>query len=354
MKYQKVDLKTDIRNINAEELQNYINSQKQPRFRTGQVLEWIWKKGIVNFSEMKNLPSGFRQKLEKDFEFRPATESEIQVSDDGTQKVLFSLFDGNFIEGVVIPQSDRVTACISTQVGCPLKCSFCATGQYGYKRNLDAAEITDQFNILNRLSVRSSGRPLSNIVLMGMGDPFLNLDNVLKAMMVISSPDFLNFSASRITFSTIGIPEKIYEVTRLGFPYKLALSLHSSITDVRTRLIPSSSKYPLEDIRNALVMFAKRYKKPVTVEFLLLKGINTSKQEADSLVKFCSGFSSKINLIIYNEVPGLPYMRPEDGEVAQFLAYLKRKNVVVTVRKSMGNDISAACGQLANKFRLVK
>lgn len=347
-------MKTDIRNINTEELRNYVNSKDQPRFRAGQVMEWIWKKGIVNFSEMNNLPSGFRQRLEEDFEFRSASESEIQISDDGTQKVLFSLFDGNYIEGVVIPQSDRVTACISTQVGCPLKCSFCATGQYGYKRNLDAGEITDQFNILNKLAVRSAGRPLSNVVLMGMGEPFLNLDNVLKAMKIISSPDFLNFSASRITFSTIGVPEKIYEVTRSGFPYKLALSLHSSIPEVRKRIIPSSSKYPLTDLRNALVMFAKGNKKPVTVEFLLLKDINTSKQEADSLVKFCSGFSSKINLIIYNEVPGLPYMRPEDEEVAQFLAYLKRKNIVVTIRKSMGNDISAACGQLANKFRLVK
>ena len=346
-------MKTDIRNINTSDLEKAVLSYGQPSFRAKQIIEWIWKKGNVNFSEMKNLPAELRIKLDLDFEFKPAAEKEIQNSADGTSKILFNLYDGNSVEGVIISMSDRVTACISTQAGCPLKCGFCATGHYGYVRNLDAGEIYDQFVILNRISLRSTGKPLTNLVLMGMGEPFLNLDNVLRAMEIISSPKYLNFSASRITISTIGIPQKINELTREKFPYKLALSLHSSIPEVRKKLIPASVKYPLEELRKSLVNFSKKSKNHITVEFLLLKGVNTSEEEADSLVKFCSVFSSKINLIVYNEVPGLPYMRPDDDEVARFLAFLKRKNFVVTIRKSMGRDISAACGQLANKSKLV-
>jgi len=347
-------LKTDIRNINEQELEKFVSDSNQPLFRTVQISDWIWKKGVVSFDLMKNLPADFRQILSEKFEFRAVKDEVTEKSTDGTQKILFRLYDENHVEGVLIPHSERSTACLSTQVGCPLKCAFCATGQFGFTRNLNSGEIYDQFILLNNLSLKEKGRPLTNVVLMGMGEPFLNIDNVLMAMKKISSPQYLNFSPSRITFSTIGIPEKIINISETDFPYKLALSLHSSIPEVRRKIIPASSKYSLDDLRKALLKFSKKTSKPVTVEFLLLKGVNTSLKEAESLVKYCSGFSSKVNLIVYNEVPGLPFFKPSEDEVAQFLAYLKKKNFVATVRKSAGTDILAACGQLANKSKLVK
>jgi len=346
--------KNDIRNINEDELAGFVDESGEKSYRKGQVLDWLWKKGAVSWDEMKNIPSDFRKKLSGKYEIRPLEVAGTEISADGTRKLLFRMHDGNFTEGVLIPSAGRTTACISTQAGCPLKCAFCATGQHGFKRNLDPGEIFDQFILLNRLSAETAGRPLSNLVLMGMGEPFLNISSVLKALGYISSPQYLNFSPSRITVSTIGIPEKIIQAADSQFPYQLALSLHSSIPEVRNEIIPAASRYPLQELQQAMAFFTRKTQKPITVEFLLLKGVNTSLREAESLVKYCSRFSSKINLITYNEVPGLPFKKPAEDEVAQFLAYLKKKNMVATLRRSMGSDISAACGQLANRSKLVK
>jgi 23S rRNA (adenine2503-C2)-methyltransferase len=346
--------KNDIRNINEDELAGFVDESGEKSYRKGQVSDWLWKKGAGTWDEMKNIPSDFRKKLSEKYEIRPLTVAGTEISADGTRKLLFRMYDGNYTEGVLIPSVGRTTACISTQAGCPLKCAFCATGQHGFKRNLDPGEIFDQFILLNRLSAETCGRPLSNLVLMGMGEPFLNIFNVLKALGYISSPRFVNFSPSRITVSTIGIPEKIIQAADSHFPYQLALSLHSSIPGVRDEIIPAASRYSLKELQQAMAYFTQKTKKPVTVEFLLLKGVNTSSEEAESLVRYCSSFSSKINLITYNEVPGLPFFKPEENEVAQFLAYLKKKHMVATLRRSMGSDISAACGQLANRSKLVK
>lgn len=346
--------KNDIRNTNEDELAAFIDESGEKSYRKGQIADWLWKKGAVQWDEMKNIPSDFRKKLSEKYHIRPLVVAGSEISTDGTRKLLFGMHDGHFTEGVLIPSSGRTTACISTQAGCPLKCSFCATGQHGFKRNLDSGEIFDQFMLLNRLSLETAGRPLSNLVLMGMGEPFLNLPNVTRALGYISSPLFLNFSPSRITVSTIGIPEKLIQAAHDDFPYPLALSLHSAIPEVRNRLIPASSAYSFDQLQKALVVFTRKTKTQITIEFLLLKGINTSLKEAEALVRFCSRFGAKVNLIAYNEVPGLPFSKPSDDEVAQFLAYLKKKNMVATLRRSMGSDISAACGQLANRSKLVK
>lgn len=347
-------MKNDIRNINEDELARIIDEKGAKKFRAVQISEWLWKKGVSGWDEMRNIPLDLRKNLAETFDFRTAKGIGRVDSADGTKKMLFELYDGNRIEGVLIPSSDRTTACISTQAGCPLNCAFCATGQAGFRRNLEPGEIIDQFFRLNDLSLKDYGRPLSNVVLMGMGEPFLNLGNVQFALSRLSAPHYLNFSPTRITVSTIGIPEKIRELTRDDFPYNLALSLHSTQPSVRKQIIPSSARYPLDDLQDALAEYTRRTRKKVTVEFLLLKGVNDSVKEAESLVRYCSRFASKINLITYNEVPGLPFLRPDDSAVAQFLAALKKKNAMATLRKSMGSDISAACGQLANNSKLVK
>ncbi|PKP21292.1 MAG: 23S rRNA (adenine(2503)-C(2))-methyltransferase RlmN [Bacteroidetes bacterium HGW-Bacteroidetes-21] len=346
-------LKKDIRNISNSEMEDFFVEAKEPLFRKKQLNNWIWNKGVSSFAAMANMPKGLINRLEDEYAFYPSEIVKTEVSEDATIKALIKMQKDTFVEGVLIPSDDRVTACISTQAGCPLKCSFCATGTMGFKRNLTKAEIFDQFFLLNKLSLEKFEKPLSNLVLMGMGEPFLNLENVVDALTIISSPEGLNFSSTRITISTIGIPMLIEEYAEKNYPWNLALSLHSSISEVRKTIIPASTKYPLDELQEALKRYSRMRKKPITVEFLLLRKVNTSMAEAESLVKFCSVFSSKINLIQYNEVPGLPFQKPTTQEMAQFLAWLRKKNVIVTVRRSMGSDISAACGQLANNSKFV-
>lgn len=346
-------MKKDIRNISHAEMDDFFIKSGQPQFRKKQVHDWIWKKGVSDFSAMKNLPKSLIEIMDAEYAFYPSVIFKTEVSSDTTIKALIKMSNDTFVEGVLIPGENRVTACISTQAGCPLKCRFCATGAMGFNRNLTKAEIFDQYFLLNQLSLEKFGSPLTNMVLMGMGEPFLNLDNVIEALTIISSPEGQNFSTTRITISTIGIPKLIKEYTEKNYQWNLALSLHSSIPSVRESIIPASAKYPLAELQKALSDYSKTHRKPVTIEFLLLRNVNTSIAEAESLVKFCSGFSSKINLIEYNEVPGLPFQKPTTQEMAQFLEFLRRKNMLVTVRRSMGSDISAACGQLANNSKFV-
>jgi len=257
------------------------------------------------------------------------------------------LYDNNKIEGVLIPSGKRNTACISTQVGCKINCTFCATGQLGYKRNLMYTEIYDQVIILNELALQKTGRSLSNIVMMGMGEPLLNYDSVKQAINYITGKVGLGMSPSRLTVSTVGIPEMIVKLADEQIKYNLALSLHSADNNKRKQLIPIAKKYSLNDLIVSLKYFYEHTHNRIIIEYLLLGDINDSTEDAEKLAKFCKNFPVKINLIGYNQVIGLNFKKSSETNIKKFKELLEAKNLIVNYRRSRGDDINAACGQLA-------
>jgi 23S rRNA (adenine2503-C2)-methyltransferase len=277
------------------------------------------------------------------------------VSSDKTIKFLFGLFDGEQIEGVLIPSQGRVTACLSSQVGCPLKCAFCATGMLGFTRHLRFWEIIDQYILMNRRAAEVFGTHISNIVLMGMGEPLLNYDNVWKAVEILTSPDGNELSPSRITLSTVGITEKIKKLADHGFKANLAVSLHSADHLKRSRLIPVNETNALQDLQEALRYYVEKTKQRITIEYLLLHNINDSLEDAEKLCRFCKAFPVKINIIEYNAIclsdvapqPNYQFYPSTPEKKTAFTAHLESKNLIVNVRQSRGKDIAAACGQLA-------
>jgi 23S rRNA (adenine2503-C2)-methyltransferase len=352
MKYlcSTMQQKADIRALSKEELIAKLESLGEKPFRAKQIFEWLWQKSCTDFDGMTNLSIELREKLKEHFVIHAISEYKVQKSNDGTIKSAFQLHDKHIIEGVLIPTEDRATACVSSQVGCSLTCSFCATGYLKRERNLNADEIYDQVVLINKQAQESTGRNLSNIVFMGMGEPLLNYNNVLSAIEKITSEEGLNMSAKRITVSTAGIAKMIRKLADDKVKFNLALSLHAADDAKRNTIMPINEHNTIEALMDSLKYFQSQCKGEVTFEYILLDGVNDSLTDAENLVKLCRQLEDvKVNVIEYNKIDNADYHKSNIQKRESFIAYLEKNKVVANVRRSRGKDIDAACGQLANK-----
>jgi len=341
--------KTDIRTFNETELSEAIISIEEKSFRAKQIYQWIWSKSSTDFEDMSNLSKSLRDILKKKFEFRPVSIDLEQQSSDKTVKVGFRLFDNNIVEGVLIPSDDRMTACISSQVGCSLSCKFCATGYLERQRNLTPGEIYDQVVHIRNLALRYFNLPLTNIVLMGMGEPLLNYKNVMTAIGHITSPDGLGMSPKRITLSTAGIAKMIKKMGDEKVKFKLALSLHAANDAKRNQIMPINESNTLDALLDALNYYYSLTKSLITFEYIVFKDFNDSLDDARDLYRFMKKIPSKINIIEYNPIDQASFTNTNEDRLELIRKYLEDHNVNVRVRRSRGKDIDAACGQLANK-----
>ncbi len=336
-------MKKSLIGISAENLKELIASLKQPAFRAKQLHEWIYRKLTTDFSQMTNLPATMRQSLEQSYTVIPFTIKECLKSKDGTEKFVLECLDGKLIETVYIPSAKRRTVCISTQVGCPVKCSFCASGRNGLERNLTAAEIAGQVLFI---AARFKAMP-TNIVVMGMGEPLLN-PHTEEGLALITSPDFLGLGARHITVSTSGIVPGIKKLADAGYQWNLAVSVHAPEDILRSRIIPDKCRYPLTEIMEACRYYREKTGRKVTFEYTLVNGENDSKECARKLAALAKSVDAKINLIPLNPTD-LENRRPQEKELSYFVAQLENCGVTVTVRNSRGDEIAAACGQLKNR-----
>ena len=343
--------KQDIRQLTLTELTDFFLANGEKKFRAKQVYEWLWQKSARSFSEMTNLSKALRAKLEEEFLLTPIHADKVQHSNDGTIKTRFKLHDEHLIESVLIPvpSENRFTVCVSSQVGCSLTCSFCATGRMARKRNLDAAEIYDQVTIVNDQALEKFGHPLTNIVYMGMGEPLLAYKNVLQSVEHLTSPEGLNMSPKRITVSTAGIAKMIKRLADDGVKFNLALSLHAADDTKRNEIMPINEQNNLESLMDALKYFYKKTRNRITYEYIAFDHFNDSLEDAKALVKLCKYFPVKVNIIEYNPIDNAPFEKSGEDRLDKFARYLSQHDVQVTVRRSRGRDIDAACGQLANK-----
>lgn len=321
-------------------------------FRAKQVHEWLWQKSARSFDDMTNLSKGLREKLKQLFALNPVSVATSQVSKDRTIKSGFRLHDGYLIEGVLIPTDERMTACVSSQVGCSLTCKFCATGKLERIRNLDAAEIYDQVAIIKKQAEENYSIPLSNIVYMGMGEPLLNYANVLQSIERITAPDGLGMAAKRITVSTAGIAKMIKKLGDDEVKFNLALSLHAANDEKRNKIMPINEHNSLDALKEALCYFYDKTGTRVTYEYIVFNGFNDELADARELAEFCKAVPCKVNLIEYNPIEGENFTNAKDDKIEAFREFLERKNIIVNVRRSRGKDIDAACGQLANKHKV--
>ncbi|MDD4217709.1 MAG: 23S rRNA (adenine(2503)-C(2))-methyltransferase RlmN [Bacteroidales bacterium] len=338
-----------VRNLNFDKLVEFCKKNNQQEFRARQISYWLWHKGVSDFESMTDLPKKFRGALEEAFYFDNIKIESTNRSKDKTTKILFSSLDNKLFEGVLIPSKDRVTACISTQSGCPLNCSFCSTGKMGFIRNLRVGEIFGQVFELNETCKKLFGRFLTNIVIMGMGEPLLNYENTLEAIKHITNENDLGFSPHRITLSTAGIAPKIKSLADDKKKFNLSISLHSADNQKRSEIMPINKKYDLETLSAAIRYFYEKTGQRITYEYILLKGINDDIKDAEKLSQFTKISPCKINLIGYNSGDSDIYLPSDGKKTEEFMTFLKSKNLIVTLRKSKGQDINAACGQLANK-----
>lgn len=341
--------KKDIRALTKEQLRNFFEEKGDKAFRGNQVYEWLWSKGAHNFEDMTNISKTTRQMLEENFVINHIKVDQMQRSSDGTIKNAVRLHDDLVVESVLIPTPKRTTACVSSQVGCSLDCRFCATARLKRMRNLNPDEIYDQVVAIDNESRHYYNRPLSNIVFMGMGEPLMNYNNVIKAIDMITSDEGLGMSPKRITLSTSGVPKMIKKMADDQVRFKLAVSLHSAIDEVRTSIMPFNTTFPLEDLREALEYWYDKTKSRVTYEYVVWKGINDRQEDIDALVKFCTYIPCKVNLIEYNPIDDGEFQQASDTAVNNYIRALESRGFVVNVRRSRGKDIDAACGQLANK-----
>jgi 23S rRNA (adenine2503-C2)-methyltransferase len=346
-----MNTKKDIRNIDKQDLIEFFISKKIPKFRANQVYEWLWKKRAISFDEMTSLSKELRELLKEYFVINAVKIHKAEKSSDGTAKYSLKLHDNNLVEGVLIPSKKRLTACVSSQVGCSLACNFCATGTLKLERNLSYSEIYDQVFILNEEAKLNFGRSLSNIVFMGMGEPLLNYDNLLKGINLITTEKGLAISAKRITVSTAGISKMITKLADDNVKFHLAISLHSAKDNTREELMPINRAIPLEKLQDSIRYFYDKTGSRITYEYILFSNINDSLEDAHELVKFSRISPCKINLIEYNPVDDLAYTKSSNKNTNDFIHFLENKNVIVNLRKSKGKDINAACGQLVNKLK---
>ena len=341
--------KRDIRSLTKEQLRDFFEANNQKAFRGNQVYEWLWSKGAHKFEDMTNVSKELRLFLENNFVINHIQVDTMQRSEDGTVKNAVRLHDGLIVESVLIPTNTRTTACVSSQVGCSLDCNFCATARLKRMRNLEPGEIYDQVLAIDNESKLYYNRPLSNIVFMGMGEPLMNYNNVIKAIERITSSEGLGMSPKRITVSTSGIPKMIKKMAADELKFKLAVSLHSAIDEVRAQIMPFSANFPLKDLRESLEYWYRKTKSKITYEYVVWKGINDSKEAVEALVKFCKYVPCKVNLIEYNPIDDGEFQQASSEAIDLYIKLLEKNGIVAKVRRSRGKDIDAACGQLANK-----
>lgn len=346
---KKQTTKKDIRAFTKEQLRNFFVESGDKAFRGNQVYEWLWSKNAHSFEGMTNLSLSTRKLLEDNFVINHIRVDQMQRSSDGTIKNAVRLHDGLVVESVLIPTPTRTTACVSSQVGCSLDCKFCATARLKRMRNLNADEIYDQVVAIDNESRLYHNHPLSNIVFMGMGEPLMNYNNVIKAIDKITSTEGLGMSPKRITLSTSGVPKMIKKMADDQVRFKLAVSLHSAIDEVRTQIMPFNKTFPLTDLREALEYWYAMTKSRITYEYVVWDGINDRKKDIDALVRFCMYVPCKVNLIEYNPIDDGEFQQASNGAIENYITALEKRNIVVNVRRSRGKDIDAACGQLANK-----
>ena len=344
-------VKKDIRSLSLKELCSFFESNNYPTFRGNQVYNWLWNKSCFSFNEMTNLSLELREVLKKDFVINHIKIDEIQKSNDGTIKNAVKLFDDLLVESVLIPVKNRTTACISSQVGCSLYCEFCATSKLKRIRNLNPDEIFDQASTINLQSKFYYNRPISNIVFMGMGEPLLNYKNLMKGIEMITNEGGLGMSPKRITVSTSGISKLIIKMADDNAKFNLAVSLHSAIEETRNKIMPFSLKFPLTDLKEAIKYWSDKTQKIVTYEYIVWKGINDDSKHIDALVNFCKYSPSKVNIIEYNKTDNDFFIPADDAIIKKYIKELEKNRIPVTIRKSRGKDIDAACGQLANKLK---
>lgn len=341
--------KTDIRSLDLAQLQQHFTAMKEPAYRAKQVYQWLWEKSARTFDEMSNLSKDLRIKLNENYAINVVEVNNSQFSNDHTIKNTFRLYDGNIVEGVLIPMDDRMTACVSSQVGCSLTCKFCATGYMDRKRNLNADEIYDQVVLIDQQAKQNYNAPLTNIVYMGMGEPLLNYANVLKSIERITAPDGLNMSYKRITVSTAGISKMIKKLGDDGVKFNLALSLHAANDKKRNEIMPINEHNTLKALEESLKYYYSKTKNPVTYEYIVFNHFNDEIEDAKELAKFCKHVPCKVNLIEYNPIQFADFLNAEGDKIDAFSNYLKSQGITTNIRRSRGKDIDAACGQLAVK-----
>lgn len=333
--------------LTVEELDAWFEAENLERFRLGQVLDWVYTKGCFLPQQMSNLSKALREKLSAHFTFQTLKLRTVQESDDDeTYKFLWELSDGKLVESVLILSGARRTVCVSSQVGCPARCAFCASGKKGLVRQLTASEIVEQVVAIDAW-LKPKGERVSHIVFMGMGEPLENPDTVIKAISLLTDPKMLGLSSRRITVSTVGVVEGIEQLAKSGLRVNLVLSLHAPNDHIRKKIIPYARKYPLERVLHAMDTYAKASKRDITYEYIVIEGINAEPEHAEELAKLVKDKQCTVNLIPYNPVPGLRLKRPSPEVVHAFRKVLEKRVVNTTWRYQKGDDIAAACGQLA-------
>jgi len=342
--------KEDIKNLALDEIIQYVDKIDEKSYRATQIYEWIYKKGVWSFDEMKNLTKELREKLNNQFIFKPLEIKEKKISADGTTKFLFRLLDGQNIETVLIPTSRRMTVCVSTQAGCKFGCRFCASGIGGWARNLTSGEIITQMLHVKEEALRLK-KSLSHVVFMGVGEPLDNYQNLMKAVRVINDKKGFNIGARRITVSTCGVIPKIQMLSQEKLQLELAISLHGFNNESRNVLMPVNRKYPFDELMKTCRTYIKTTKRQITFEYILIKDITCSPQAIQSLRKALKGLICKMNLIPYNPVSEFDYQTPTRKEMFDFQAELKKMKIHSTIRMPRGRDVSAACGQLRHNFK---
>ncbi len=341
--------KKDIRALSKDQLRDFFIANGDKAFRGNQVYEWLWNKGAHSFESMTNVSKDTRKMLEEHFVINHIEVDKMQQSSDGTVKNAIKLHDSLIVESVMIPSQKRSTACVSSQVGCSLNCTFCATARLKRMRNLNPDEIYDQVVSIDQQSRLFEGHPLTNIVFMGMGEPLLNYDNVMKAIDMIISDEGLGMSPRRITLSTVGLPKMIKQLADDEVKFNLAVSLHSAIDEVRSKMMPVNKSHNLTELLESLKYWYSKTSKRITFEYVVWKGINDKKKDIDALVEYCKRVPSKVNLIEYNAIDNGDFQQADPKAIEYYVRELERNDITVNVRRSRGKDIDAACGQLANK-----
>ncbi len=343
-------MKRHIKELPLEELQAWLEKEGEPPYRLKQIQGWAYRKCAPSFYAMTNLSKGLREALDDAFYLYSLVEVGREMALDGTTKFLFEARDGERVESVLIPDRQRLTLCISTQVGCRMGCRFCLTGQEGFRRNLTRGEILDQVTLVRR-AVMTQGRDLTNVVLMGMGEPLDNYTETISALKVLISTEGLGFSHRRVTLSTVGLIPQMRRLSSEGLDVTMAVSLNATDNETRSALMPINLLYPLEDLMSTLREYPLPPRKRFTLEYVVLKGINHRKDDAVRLAKLIQGLRVKINLIPFNPFQGSPFQRPSEREVLEFQACLRQRGISTFIRESRGYEISAACGLLRWRSR---
>lgn len=340
----------NIRNYSLADLEKYIDSIDEKKFRAAQIYEWIWQKNARHFDDMTNISKQLRQQLSENFSFPALQVDTTQLAADGTIKSRFKTHDGHLVEGVLIPTTNRYTACVSSQIGCSLSCKFCATGYMDRKRNLNFDEIYDQVAFLNQQSEKKYGKKLSNIVYMGMGEPLLNYRHVLKSIERITAEDGMAMSPRRITVSTAGVAKAIKKLGDDKVRFKLALSLHAANDRKRHDIMPINDTNKIQSLVEAINYYYQQTRNAVTFEYILFKDFNDSQKDADELIKIYRQVPADlVNIIEYNPIEFAQFQKPDEDKMQAFMLYLGKHRVNARLRRSRGKDIDAACGQLAIK-----